>query len=428
MMSLRLSATFGAAALLFLFVSCSDPSGVGLGVGPDSLGGGAPQVERVTPETLRTATSPPVTGIETVQQVNWRFLTGAVSDYGRITAEGYLDFVGRGELPSSLVDAPAGSLAVQLRLQPEYLHGDTSGTVTFRLYDLTQEADMSQAPADTTFPSGPEIARYERSVTDSLLTFSLPEVWVRENVEALRDTSDGGGSSEDAFHGFRLTASTAEVVVGVDHSTATLRLRRPNLDVSRDFSVLKSFTNIERTDPPVGLPNDRFLVQAGVGQSLVVRWNQSRLDSLRGTPLNNAEILIPTDSTALADRGNSFVRPPARSFRLVGTRVPSAPSCGRVRTSALSNSECVLPLVPDGEAGTVRADPRTAFAIFQQSLVEDSSAVFSRYRVEVTDRLEAEGPQSTLSSGLPSTIPVLVPAPDVPDLASPRLELVVTPL
>lgn len=427
---LRLSAVLGGALMLVALVSCSDPSGVGLGVGENPLEGGDPNVRAVTPDTIRTETSPRVTGLNAARQ-NWRFLAGAVTDYGRVEADGYVDVLAPDEIPSAIATANADSLNAQLRLEPTYVHGDSTAEVTFTLHELSEEAEMSGATADTTFPVGAEIATYTRVASDSLITLPLPDTWVQDNAEMLRDTSAFGDDMSD-FHGFRLSAPNASAVVGFRHSNASLRVTVSNDDAEAIFLAQKSFSNIRRTMPP-SLPDDRVLLQDGIGDQIVIEWNRAQLDSLRGTPLNRASILIPVDRDS-ASLGESFVRP-SPDYRVLATREDGAPDCRQLGAFALTESgeECGLPLAIGAPGSSVRVDERTAFTIFERLLVQDASDTpppsLSEYRAQVVDRPgSATNPSGTIQLGLPSTVPVLVPTAGADTSDAPRIELTVTPL
>jgi hypothetical protein len=423
----RLSAALGGLLLLVTLVSCSDPSGVGLGVGEDPIEGGDPEVETITPDTFYTDVSAPTTGLNGAQQT-WRFLAGAVSDYGRVRADGYFDIQAPTDIPTPIALANPDSLNATLRLQTNYVHGDTSAQVPFQLHDLTANADMDGAPADSSFPIGAEIASYSRSSIDSLITFSLPNSWVQDNADLLRDTSRVGPN----FHGFRLSAPDAEAVVGFEHETARLELSLAGSDESVTYLVEKSFSQIERPSPP-SPPTDHVLIQDGTGDELVIEWNRAQLDSLRGTPLNRAAFIIPTnpDTTSL---GESFVRP-SPDYRIAATREEGAPSCGALTTFALTSEGdvCGLPLPTADTGSEIRVDERASFPLFERLLLQDTEdalpPTFSEYRTRVVDRPGTpSNPSETIQLGLPSTLPVLIPTPGPDTSAGPRVELTVTPL
>ncbi len=429
----RLSAALGGFLLLATLVSCSDPSGVGLGVGEDPLEGGDPTVETVLPDTIYTEASAPRTGLSGAQQT-WRFLAGAVSlggtsnPYGRVQANGYFDVQAPDNIPTSIALANPDSLDATLRLQTNYVHGDTSSEVSFRLHDLAQEAEMNEATADTTFPVGAEVATYTRSPTDSSVALSLPSSWVQNNADLLRDTTRVGPD----FHGFRLSAPDAEAAVGFEHATARLELSLAGSDESVTYAVEKTFSNVRRSTP-ASPPEDRLLLQDGVGDQLVVEWDEARLDSLRGSPLNRASIIIPTDPDT-ASLGESFVRP-TPDYRVTATRETSAPSCGALQTFEVTSEGdvCGLPLPTDTPADAdIRVDERSSFTIFERLLVDTEGplpSTLSEYRAQVVDRPGTpQNASETVQIGLPSTLTTLIPRPRPDSSMAPRLELTVTPL
>jgi len=430
---LRALSFAGGIALFLSLISCSDPSGVGLGVGEDTLDGGEPELVTVRPESLAVPSSPPVTGfdiVETGATQSWRFLTGGVTDYGRVEADGYVDFAGRSFIPDTILNASSDSLKAELRLQTEYVHGDTSANLSIALSGLSEEADMQDARADTTFRVRQQVDTYERSPTDSLVVLPLPQSWLDDNLDILRDTTNEGGTFETSFHGFRLSASDADAVIGFDHDAATVRLSKINDGPSVDFSVRKSFTHLEQTATPT-IPPNRRLMQAGIGQDLVIKWNAATLDSVRGNPLARGRILIPTDTGTGTAADPSFVRPSANDFRLRGTRGANAPPCGAVNTAPFTSAgkNCLIPLIPNTPGGVLEVIDNVARPILEETLRPGSGSVFSLYRAEVTDREGTDTrPANTVSLGLPSTIPVLIPTTDATDIDQPRIEVIVTPL
>lgn len=436
-----LSAFLVGGALLVSITACDDASNVGLGVGPDSLQGGEPVTLDVVP-SLDTSSVAPQTGLELRPGIGagrdtWRFLAGRVNDPvgGTIEAHGYFDLLGRSFLSAPLLDADVDSLDAELRLLPTYVHGDTSSTIDLRVFELAEEAEMNGARADTTFPVANEVTSTTLAPTDSLVEIDLPRSWLADNLESLRDTTDGGTNFEESFHGFRLVASNqANAVVGFSSTTIILRLRHTGRGTTADYLGFKSFTHVERQNVPPP-PDDFFVLQDGVGLSLTMDWDfgVNPLDSLKNSPLNRADILVPVDTVALKARSGSatFVRPLAKGFRILATRSERAntPSCGSVGTAAAPNNEslCAIPLVGTAAPGGARATTDASFRIFNTSLL--NQPVFNSYRVHVADRQSTSiGPNSTVRPGLPSTLPVLVPRPEAEDLDEPRVTLTLTPL
>jgi len=426
--------------LLFSLSACDDASTVGLGVGPDSLSGGDPATLNITP-ALDTTTSPPQTGLELqpfnplVDRGPWRVLVGRVDDPigGTIEASGYLDVQGRSDFPPEIRNAGSDSLSAQLRFTPTYVHGDTASSVEFRVLNLSEEAEMDQARADTTFPVGSAIARRSIVPTDSLVTIDLPSSWLTsERLDVLRDTSDGGSAFDENFHGFKLVAAEESAVVGFSVSNATLRLIHTPDSTAADYPGIKAFTHIERRNVP-DIADYRVL-QGGVGIGLTMEWDYSTspLDTLTRDPLNRAEIFVPIDTSAMEARSgsDSFARPLPKGYRVTAVRAQGSTVCSSIRTIVplpQDDTRCALPLVPQAIPGAALVSNNTAFPIFETSLRQ--TPAFTRFRVEVADRRNSPSSrQQTVQLGLPSTIPVLVPMPEAEDTRPPRATLTVTPL
>jgi hypothetical protein len=422
--------------------SCSDPTGVGEEL-VGSEGQGAPQAIEAVPDSLDTATVPSETGINFPPPVGgnsdrtWRFLAGAVQDpiAGVIEAQGYVDFLGSASRSGSIQTAIPDSLNAELRLRPTYLHGDTLSTLEVNLFELSAEAEMERAPADTSFSVGPQLGTtYSVTPTDSLVTLSLPDSWIRDHLAPIQsDTAFG-----TAVNGFKIAAATEptpsrrQVVVGFDHGSATLRVTSPSDTV--DFRALKSFTQVDRRGAPEEALDDWTLLQDGVGRSLQMEWKFDRppLDTLRNTPLNQAEITIPIDTETMNEfsGGNAFVRPSVNGYRVLATRAENVPGCGRIGLPRLpqDNQTCVVPTDPSAAPAFARMTSQAAFRIFDQALFE--TPLFTTFRVEIAVRETANAsPQNALQRGLPSTLPVLVRTAETADIADrPRATLIVTPL
>lgn len=441
----------GGAALLSLS-ACSDSTDVGLGVGPgsDSLEGGKPVTVDVLPD-LDTTRTPPITG-ENFRRASsrstWRVLTGIVDDpipgTGTIETEGYVDFAGRSTLPSQIISADnADSLAAELRLTTNYLHGASGEPMEVKVYNLTAEAEMDSARANAGFDADEtdpaSVTTAQIIPTDSLVTIELRQSWIDEHLTTLQDTSDGGSGFEDNFSGFKIIAPNSEAVVGFSAANAALRLTHTPDSVTADYPALKTFTHIEQRNVTASPSDDYELMVGGIGVGLTMNWNfdENPLDSLATAPLNRAEIFVPADTLAMADfPGSNFVRPLPNGYRVIATRTSDAPPCTAVRLPVFSptNEACVLPLLPSAPRGVALVSDNVAFPIFQQSFQRvrnGRSPLFRTYRVRVADRDSASVDQaSTIQPGLPSTLPVLIQRPSSTqgEVGPPRATLTVTPL
>lgn len=440
-MRMRFSLVYAVllAGSLLSLTACDDSSDVGLGVGSDPLEGGVPKTYEVSPDNHSITRDPPVTG-RSLDQGTWRFLTGRVEELPQtennytVHAEGYVDFLGRSSLPDEIGSADAEDLSAELRLPRSYLHGDTTSTLDVRLYDLTEEADMNQATADTAFSAEAEpFLNTSISPTDTLATIDLPSGWVQEHLDILQNTSDGGDTFSEDFHGFKITTSQGNAVVGFSSTETSLRLTYEPDSTSADFQGIKSFTHVDHSN--LSFSSDEYwLLQDGVGRSFSMEWNFDTppLDTLREAPLNRAEIFVPTDSTELASTVSNphFVRPSAQGFRILATRSQEGSSCAEFGTVAVSETDCALPVIPQAAPKAARVGNDIAFPIFRESLLEEP--IFTKYRVEIADRTSTDiQPRGTINPGLPSVLPVLIPKPNSADdgsVTGPRAILTITQL
>jgi hypothetical protein len=452
-MSVRSSwvvAVFLSGVALFLS-GCGDSSDVGLGVGPDSdsLEGGQPVTFNVNPE-LDTTSLVPRTGRDLTPSLGgdaptWRFLVGRVDDpltgESGTDAEGYMDVSPPASLPGRISSADPDSIAAELRLNPNYVHGDTASSVDIEVLELAEEAAMDRARADTSFPVGSPATDGPASIRpnpdDSLVTISLSDAWVEDRLDDLQQ------DSLDAFFGFKLTTGSSEdAVVGFAAGSSSLRLVHRGDSTTAEYSAIKAFTHVERTGPPASPPDtaSHRLLQDGVGAGLKMRWDfdDSPLDTLNTDPLNRAQIFVPVDTTAMkAEAGPStFVRPAfPKGFRVIATResAPGTPPCSAVRAATFSEDgrECALPLVPSAAPGAALVSNEIAFPTFDRSFQRTRNGqppVFEDVRLFVADREDASGnPRSTIQPGLPTTLPILV-ATGGGDPGPPRATLTVTPL
>ncbi|MFB6248695.1 MAG: hypothetical protein ABEL97_09015 [Salinibacter sp.] len=434
MSSARLAAALLSGAVLLSIASCSDPASVGAGLGPDSLSGGDPEIRNIVASSLDTARVPPLTGFAGSllgQDRTWRVLTGRVDDplAGSVEAEGYIDFFGSEDRPSTFQDLPASAFDVKLRLRRSYLHGDTTSSLSVQLYDLAENAEMGGAPADTSFAAEATPVRseaYSVAPTDTLVSLSLPDAWVEEHITTLKDSAR---FDDGSFDGFRLTTTSGNAVVGYEHGSATLRMASESDTV--DFQVQKTFTHVERGQPPT-LGEDRLVLQDGVGVGLSMAWTDGRIDSLADANvlLNRTQISVPVDTTLLTPpEGSDFVRPLPSGYRLLATRVEGAPSCTALRLFQIPAREgqCIFPTVPAWVPVAARPVADRAFAVFDRWFT--AGAPFSRFRMEITARASSNPTgRATALRGIPSTTPVVIRTDAPTEEALPRAILTVTPL
>ena len=424
------SLAFACSVLLLAVAACDDPSTVGANVGPNPLRGGRPVSVDAYPAHFDTVRAPALTG--NAASSVWRMLVGTVQDplAGTITANGYVDFRGPVSLADVFYDLPPDRLRASLSMVVSYQHGDTTAAVDVALYDLTEEMDVADATADQTFPrEDTPIRTATFSPTDSLVTIDLPTAWVAEHIETLRDTTDGGQAFRDAFHGLQVTTEGGNAVIGTQQSSIRINLEtETDVPSTTTFFASKVFSNVERPHikpPPSGR---RVMVGTGTAVEFAFDFTTDPLDSLENAPVNTLDLFLPVDTSAWnEDRPPNFVRPRGGvGYLLRADRTADAPPCNVLNTATPSDTTCAIPLVSNRFPAAIQADPSAGLTIFQESLL--SGPVFSRFQMEIA---AGRTGTNTLGIGLPTTLPVVVYAPDTSATDSsnwPRATLTVTPL
>ncbi len=302
-----LSAFLACGFLVIALAACNDnPSGVGLGVGPEGFKGGTPVNVDLQPSTFETVSIDDVTGNSV------RILTGSVDDplLGTIATTGYIDV----SPPAALPDDFEGSTvqSAQLVLTPDgeftnaqggstsippYVYGDTVSTMTVGIYAMPNEWDARIA--DEMLSAGGLIAESAPFAPGDTVRVDLPESW--NDFSTLSDTA----GFDDRFHGFQIRASSGNAAIGFARPSTFLQVVADDDTVAYDAS--RSFTSIERSNAPS--LSDRVLLQDGFGRALSFEFTFP--DSLRDTPISRAVLRLPTDTTIFdaEQRPPNFVRP-----------------------------------------------------------------------------------------------------------------------
>ena len=396
------------SSLVLFLTACDDnPTGVGVDVGNDPLQGGEPVTVDLAPTTLGSEREAPITGAVAGNTPEW-FFAGRVDDplAGRTEANGFLNlFQPVEELTGSLYNDPITD--VSLRLSPISVYGDTTRSVTLALYDMPAPWDGSGARSDTTLASGEQIMTFELDPTQDTTFVPLPRTWINENEPVLRDTTGGSEAFLDAFAGFRIAHASGNAAVGFNRNDTALRLAT-SIDTT-DFNGRVSLTTIERT-PPETLPDDRALVQGGLANTLTFSYDFDAppLDSLRGTPVNRAEFVLPVDTTLqAANTPDGFVRPTPSSYALIGRSVE-----GDQRVTLASELTIV--------DGALRFTGETPVRIFEEGFLRESA--FSEFVV----RPNASGGR-TGEVGLDVAFFRLAPPAGASTNEGPRATVTVTP-
>ena len=397
-------------SLMLFLTACDDnPTGVGVDVGDDPLQGGEPVTVNLPPTSLNVERRAPVTGA-VAGNLPERFFAGRVNDplVGTTEAQGFLNlFQPIEELSGSLYNDPLTD--VSLRLAPISVYGDTTSTVTMALYDMPAPWDGAGARSDTTLAEGEQILTFELDPTDEETLVPLPRTWINENEPVLRDTTGGGEAFLDAFAGFRIAPSSGNAVIGFNRNDTALRVAT-STDTT-NFNGRVSLTTIERT-PSDALPDDRVLVQGGFANALTFTYDFDAppLDTLRGTPVNRAEFVLPVDTTLWADSTpDGFARPTPDSYSFTGT------STDGDQTVTLSSN-----LTPFDEGLRFTGD--TPARIFEEGFLRESA--FSEFVITPNATEGGTSNEISLDVALFHRLPT---APDAPDAEGPRATVTVTP-
>lgn len=393
--------------VLFLTACDDDPSGVGVGVGDDPLDGGEPVTVQLPPTTLDFERRAPVTGGVGPASPE-RFFTGRVEDplVGPTEANGFLNLFQPANIPSSILEDPLTD--VSLQLAPISVYGDTTEAVTLALYDMPAPWEGDGARSDTTLTSGDQIMTFELDPTEEEVSVPLPSEWIEANQDVLRDTTDEGESFIDSFPGFRIAPSEGNAAVGFNRNDT--RLRVATSTDTTNFNGRISLTTIDR-DPPENLPDDRALVQGGVEQTLVFTYDfeSPPLDTLRGTPVNRAEFVLPVDTDLLeSETPEGFVRPTPSGYQLTGT------STDGEQTVTLADDVSVTD-------GVLRITGDAPIQIFEEGFLRTSA--FSEFVLTPSTTSDGEANELSLDVALFHQLPLDADAVD----EGPRATVTVTP-
>ncbi len=296
--SMRRSLLWSYCALLLLLATgCDDPSAVGIGlVGEESL----PVTVRLPADSVLTASQKDRTGNTA------RVLAGRVADplTGTLSAIGYVDFVMSG---TARVDTTI--VGVRLELPRDYVYGDTLGSVTLALRDMTAAWPYAGVGSDTTLTAGPLVRTFTFAPTDTLVQVDLPAAWI-----ATHDTTFRSNTFATSFHGFQLAPDGDNAVVGFRFSN--IRLLVFTATDTLTLTASQGLTTVARESAP-SLPEGRVLLQDGLGQVVRLRFNFAA-DRVRAAGLHAALLEVPIDSLQLKQTPAGFVRPLPSTVRLIG--------------------------------------------------------------------------------------------------------------
>lgn len=351
--------------------ACNDnPTGVGLGVGPQGFQGGTPVNVDLEPTAFEAVPIDDVTGNSV------RILSGSVDDplLGTTNTTGYLDvspprtlpdgFEGEDVQSAELVLVPRGEFTDtqgNTVTVPPYIYGDTLSTMTVGVYTMSNEWDARTA--DETLTAGGLIAESDPFAPGDTVRIDLPSTW--NEFDALSDTSN----FDEDFHGFQIRATSGNAVIGFVRSSTALQVTANDETVA--YGASRSFSSIDR--PDVLSISDRVLIQDGLGRALSFQFTFP--DSLRDTPISRAVLRLPTDTTVFDEEQLpvNFVRPRTGDLVIQGF---ASDSTLQLASSASLNNRGVL---------TFEAAPQSGVSIRQifQSIALGEPSV-DRYQISLS--------------------------------------------
>jgi len=264
-------------------------------LGSDLVGNDGGRPEAITLETSVFETDPDadITGGSGTIGVS-RALAGIVDDpaLGMISSEGHIDFAPTTVTSDAFLTSTASFADVLLDL--DYVYGDTLGTITLQISDITDDWNPTGARADTTLTIGDPIMEIEVSATTQLVRFELPAEWIAENDEALRSST-----FIDDFHGFQIAALSGNAIVGFHYESSSMRIAVPG-DTAR-FAMSKVVSTVHSENVPDS-PAGAIVLQDGARARIAVDFDLSDEElvnnfvhrSIFRIARSDAELLTPT--------------------------------------------------------------------------------------------------------------------------------------
>lgn len=266
----------GLLTLTLVLAACDDPSGVGLTVlDIDDID---PRARDVAASEVDAERIPRNTGFTRSSQnvIEGRILAGEVDDpvFGRVRASGYVDLLAPGSAVPAFAQTPIERAVLELR--PNYVYGDTTATVTYDLFQVTNSWVATLVASDSTLAVTSETPIRSISVApaDTLVRIELPQSWVAANDSLIR-----APGFEQNFHGFELRPQAGGTAVrGYNPNARMLVLSDLSDDTSGlDTTILASsqiFSSIRRIEDGAQ-PDDLLTLQNGLSRSMVLTFDLS---------------------------------------------------------------------------------------------------------------------------------------------------------
>ncbi len=364
---LRRRIAFAVPCVLLLLAACQDPSGVGLNVIGEE--GTDPNVIVVAVDTILIDEQDDLTGGlgGGLSPIQTRVLVGATPDalLGDVSANAYIDFRPPDTIPDGFRDRTI--VSASLRLVRDYVYGDSTVMMPLELYRIDEEWSPVDAPSDTTFEIGAQLATLSIMAADSVVAINLPAAWVTEFDETLR--SDSAITAIDGFQLRLMDGAIPGAVVGYDTNESTLRVITAEDTV--DYPLAEVFTHLERGEGAIP-PPDRIVLRDGANETVAFTFP---LEDFEGVGLANATIRFSVDPSYLDEAGFTRRIPTRMLFygrNSEGARTPLADASLDEDTNTFSFSSSVLT------------------TIIQQALV--GNVVYDRFEITIPSspvRLEA---------------------------------------
>lgn len=283
-----------------LFAGCSEPGSIGASLVDSS--GGAPTVVRIDATSFDAIDRLDVTGGAS------RILVGRVEDpvLGTTAATAYTDF----SAPASLTDTYRNGTVTRasLILFGGYAYGYVDRSTKVRIHEMDTEWVSSGARSDSTIAMGAPVTEFEFTPGTTSVEVPLPASWVSEWDSALRSSD-----FSDLFHGFGFETIDGHAVAGFDLAGTVLKVF--SAGDSAYYPALSSFTHLDMEQAPTSIGGSTLLQDGrNAGFRMSIDFTDERLEY---SGLSRGVIALEADTSFSSNTPAGFVRPIARSLRLV---------------------------------------------------------------------------------------------------------------
>ncbi len=292
----------------YLLVGCGDdPTNVGIGL--IDVQAEEPEVVRLEASTFASSLDPDVTGgplFTDEESGASRVLAGRVDDpaLGSITALGYIDFVQSSSMSDDFKNGTISSM--ELRLETDYVYGDTLTPLTLRLLDMPGDWTSTGARANTVLNAGSPVVEFSFLPVPGTVSIDIPASWIASNNATFRRDDVG-----ELFHGFQIQFVDGNAVVGFSHLQSIMRVAVPGDTVN--FQITELLTTFSKD--PLPTPSEYILLQDGSDATVDLSFELTRED-LSDNVIHRSVIHLNTAAPDLTTP-SGFVRPSLASVFLI---------------------------------------------------------------------------------------------------------------